>query len=182
MTLPTMPPADGGAWLWHDPERRGTVVVPGEPACIADLAGPAALYRPCGKPGSRYPGGYRCPEHAPAARTESQQQPQAGPAVAADTGRQDPAYADRPCALCGQRHAPCVFTAGSLYCIRPDCTNPHHRQPPEASPAPSQPGPGGIAAGQQPGDTGLVVTPHPQEKTTRPAPGQAGSHAEGIIP
>lgn len=31
------------------------------------------------------------------------------------------------CALCPASHVLCVFTAGSLFCVRPDCSNPHHR-------------------------------------------------------
>jgi hypothetical protein len=34
------------------------------------------------------------------------------------------------CPLCHQVHERCVFTAGSVYCVRPGCQNPHHRQPP----------------------------------------------------
>jgi len=34
------------------------------------------------------------------------------------------------CPLCHQVHERCIFTAGSLYCVRPRCRNPHHRQPP----------------------------------------------------
>jgi hypothetical protein len=34
------------------------------------------------------------------------------------------------CPLCHQVHERCVFTAGSVYCTRADCQNPHHRQPP----------------------------------------------------
>jgi hypothetical protein len=42
------------------------------------------------------------------------------------------------CPLCSDpqrdvhiRHeAACVFTAGSLYCVVPDCRNPHHRERP----------------------------------------------------
>src|SRR5215467_4425992 len=33
------------------------------------------------------------------------------------------------CPLCLQIHDRCGFTAGSLYCARQDCQNPHHRQP-----------------------------------------------------
>src|SRR5215472_4827375 len=33
------------------------------------------------------------------------------------------------CPLCLQIHDRCRFTAGSLYCARQDCQNPHHRQP-----------------------------------------------------
>jgi hypothetical protein len=36
------------------------------------------------------------------------------------------------CPLCRQVHERCVFTAGSVYCIRPGCRNPHHRRPPAA--------------------------------------------------
>jgi len=36
------------------------------------------------------------------------------------------------CPLCRQVHERCVFTAGSVYCVRPDCRNPHHRQRPAA--------------------------------------------------
>ena len=71
MTLPTMPPADGDPWLWKDPQGRGRAVVPGHPACIYDLAVPGDIYQPCGKPGHRYPCGYRCPEHAPAQAGDS---------------------------------------------------------------------------------------------------------------
>jgi hypothetical protein len=42
----------------------------------------------------------------------------------------DLAYAERYCVLCGRSHAPCVFTSGSLNCIRENCPNPHHRPPP----------------------------------------------------
>jgi hypothetical protein len=39
------------------------------------------------------------------------------------------------CPLCHQVHKMCVFTAGSLYCIRPGCRNPRLRElPPGASP------------------------------------------------
>ena len=65
ITLPTMPPADGGPWRWDDPKGRGTVTVPGRPACIYDLAEPGRIYRPCGAPGRRYACGWRCPQHAP---------------------------------------------------------------------------------------------------------------------
>jgi hypothetical protein len=41
------------------------------------------------------------------------------------------------CPLCGQVHERCVFTAGSVYCTRPECSNPHHRQPP-AAPGPQE--------------------------------------------
>jgi len=34
-------------------------------------------------------------------------------------------------------HERCVFTAGSLYCIRPGCRNPHHREPPPEADAPA---------------------------------------------
>lgn len=34
------------------------------------------------------------------------------------------------CPVCGRVHERCRFTAGSLYCTRPDCQNPHHRRPP----------------------------------------------------
>jgi len=66
MTLPLMPPADGGPWQWNDPHRRRAVTVPGAPACIYDVASRGAVYQPCGQPGQRYPSGYRCPAHAPA--------------------------------------------------------------------------------------------------------------------
>jgi hypothetical protein len=61
MTLPLMPPADGGAWLWKDPHGRGTVIVPGAPACIYELPDPSGFGPSCGKPGRRYACGYRCP-------------------------------------------------------------------------------------------------------------------------
>jgi hypothetical protein len=41
----------------------------------------------------------------------------------------DLAYADQYCPLCWQSHGVCVFTGGSLYCIRQNCPNPHHRRP-----------------------------------------------------
>jgi hypothetical protein len=41
------------------------------------------------------------------------------------------------CPLCHQVHERCIFTAGSAYCTRPDCRNPHHRQPP-AVPEPQE--------------------------------------------
>jgi hypothetical protein len=31
------------------------------------------------------------------------------------------------CPLCTNEHPICVFAAGSLYCVNPDCGNPHHR-------------------------------------------------------
>lgn len=34
----------------------------------------------------------------------------------------------RPCPLCDGEHACCEFTRGSLYCVVPDCENPHHRR------------------------------------------------------
>jgi hypothetical protein len=36
------------------------------------------------------------------------------------------------CPLCGHVHERCRFTAGSLYCVRSDCRNPHHPEPPPA--------------------------------------------------
>jgi hypothetical protein len=33
------------------------------------------------------------------------------------------------CPLCGGTHDTCEFTAGSLYCVKTDCRNPHHRAP-----------------------------------------------------
>jgi len=38
--------------------------------------------------------------------------------------------------LCGVTHEACEFAAGSLWCVRPDCRNPHHR-----SERPAQGGP-----------------------------------------
>lgn len=35
------------------------------------------------------------------------------------------------CPLCGEAHERCQFTAGSLYCVREDCPNPHHRTEPD---------------------------------------------------
>jgi len=34
------------------------------------------------------------------------------------------------CSLYGQVHERCEFRTGSLYCIRPGCQNPHHREVP----------------------------------------------------
>jgi hypothetical protein len=35
------------------------------------------------------------------------------------------------CPLCtGYAHPRCVFAAGSLFCVTPDCGNPHHRAAP----------------------------------------------------
>jgi len=31
---------------------------------------------------------------------------------------------------CPAEHEVCVFTAGSLFCVRPGCRNPHHRPAP----------------------------------------------------
>ena len=36
------------------------------------------------------------------------------------------------CPVCRQVHERCVFIAGSVYCVRPGCQSPHHRQPPTA--------------------------------------------------
>lgn len=43
--------------------------------------------------------------------------------------QQDLSDAPVACPVCGQVHERCVFTAGSLYCTRPDCRNLHHRTP-----------------------------------------------------
>ena len=48
-------------------------------------------------------------------------------------GQGDLSGAPVVCPLCGQVHQRCRFSAGSLYCIRADCRNPHHRWPPPAS-------------------------------------------------
>jgi hypothetical protein len=34
------------------------------------------------------------------------------------------------CPLCPGTHPRCAFAAGSLYCVVPDCRNPHHRAEP----------------------------------------------------
>jgi hypothetical protein len=36
------------------------------------------------------------------------------------------------CPLCENEHAVCRFAAGTLYCVEPDCANPHHRKPVKA--------------------------------------------------
>jgi hypothetical protein len=46
----------------------------------------------------------------------------------------DLAHADQYCPLCRRSHGVCVFTAGSLYCTRENCPNPH-----QCSPAPGRP-------------------------------------------
>jgi hypothetical protein len=51
-------------------------------------------------------------------------------------GQRDLSDVPVTCPLCHQVHERCVFTAGSLYCARPGCRNPHHREPPpEADPS-----------------------------------------------
>jgi hypothetical protein len=35
----------------------------------------------------------------------------------------------RPCPLCDDEHERCEFRAGSAGCVKPGCTNPHHREP-----------------------------------------------------
>jgi len=44
------------------------------------------------------------------------------------------------CPVCHQVHERCVFTAGSVYCTRPGCRNPHHRRPCAASGPPQETG------------------------------------------
>jgi hypothetical protein len=31
------------------------------------------------------------------------------------------------CPICGEEHGSCEFASGSLYCVKDDCRNPHHR-------------------------------------------------------
>jgi hypothetical protein len=65
--LPSAPPPDGGPWRWEDPHGRGSVLVPGVPACTFAISPPGAVYWPCGRPGNHYPCGWRCLQHAPTA-------------------------------------------------------------------------------------------------------------------
>jgi hypothetical protein len=42
------------------------------------------------------------------------------------------------CLQCSATHEPCLFTSGSLWCVRPGCRNPHHRTPPSDANTPQQ--------------------------------------------
>jgi len=48
-------------------------------------------------------------------------------------GPQDLSQLAVACPICHLVHERCEFRAGSVYCVRPDCRNPHHRKrlPPE---------------------------------------------------
>ena len=50
------------------------------------------------------------------------------------TGPQDLSQFPVVCPICHQVHERCEFRAGSVYCARPDCQNPHHREPPPMPP------------------------------------------------
>jgi hypothetical protein len=64
--------------------------------------------------------------HATAGLSQLQQRDAATPAPGPPpaTERLRP----RMCPLCNREHACCEFTRGSLYCVVPDCENPHHRR------------------------------------------------------
>jgi hypothetical protein len=51
-------------------------------------------------------------------------------------GPQTPSQVPTVCPVCHQVHERCEFRAGSVYCVRPDCQNPHHREPRPGSYAP----------------------------------------------
>jgi hypothetical protein len=44
-------------------------------------------------------------------------------------GPQDLSQFPVVCPICHQAHERCEFRVGSVYCARPDCQNPHHREP-----------------------------------------------------
>ena len=109
----------------------------------------------------------------------------------------------RVCRICHQVHERCIFAAGSMYCARPDCRNPHHREPSPMSPeeTPSVPAaqPGHSAARcpsmfarklQGPvrpgcGGSGLPLCPGPRggtELDVAPAAVPPAATARGALP
>ena len=62
-------------------------------------------------------------------------------------GPQDVSQLAVVCPLCHRVHERCEFRAGSVYCARPDCRNPHHREPRSMPPGEVHGRPGGLGLG-----------------------------------